>query len=130
MIFPFLCVNFTLSKQFEHLSAVAHLVLALYQLAGPKFISTNLFLNVMLMIKTTYFCLAKAIADNPQGSFWLILLGTDRLEELFGILRIMVGNDSNMDMTQMVSRLSSTTEVANILAKYPHWDCSPCCLKL
>jgi hypothetical protein len=130
MIFPFLCVDFTLSEQFEHLSAAAHLVLTLYRLAGPKFIPTNLFLDVMLMIKNAYFCLAKAIADNPQGSFWLILLGTDRLEELFGILRTMVGNDSNMDMTQMVSRLGSTTEVANILAKDPHWDRSPRRLKL
>lgn len=125
MTFPFLCVDFTLSEQFEHLSAAAHLILSLYRLAGPTFIPTNLFLDVMLIIKNAYFCLAKAITDNPEGSFWLILLGTDCLEELFGILRTMVGNDSNMDMTQMVSRLGSTTEVANILAKYPHWDCSP-----
>ena len=87
----------SLSEQFEHLSAAAHLSLVLYQLAGPKFIPTNLFVNVMLMIKNAYFCLAKAIANNPGGSFWLVLLRTDCLEELFGILRTMVGNDSNMD---------------------------------
>jgi hypothetical protein len=57
-------------------------------------------------------------------------LGTDRLEELFGILRTMVGNDANLDMLQLVSRLAGTTEVSNILAKYPQWDRSPRRLKL
>jgi hypothetical protein len=73
---------------------------------------------------------AKAKIDDADGEFWLILLGTDRLEELFGILRTMVGNDANLDILQLVSRLSGTTEVANILAKYPQWDRSPRRLKL
>ncbi|KAF8884585.1 hypothetical protein CPB84DRAFT_1750390 [Gymnopilus junonius] len=42
----------------------------------------------------------------------------------------MVGNDANLDMLQLVSRLSGTTEVSNILAKYPQWDHAPQCLKL
>ena len=42
----------------------------------------------------------------------------------------MVGNDANLDILQLVSRLSGTTEVANILAKYPQWDHSPRRLKL
>ena len=42
----------------------------------------------------------------------------------------MVGNDANLDILQLVSRLSGTTEVANVLAKYPQWDCSPRRLKL
>jgi hypothetical protein len=42
----------------------------------------------------------------------------------------MVGNDANLDILQLVSRLSGTTEVANILAKYPQWDRSPRRLKL
>ena len=42
----------------------------------------------------------------------------------------MVGNDPNLDILQLVSRLSGTTEVSNILAKYPHWDHAPQRLKL
>ena len=42
----------------------------------------------------------------------------------------MVGNDTNLDILRLVSCLSGTTEVANILAKYPQWDCSPRWLKL
>jgi hypothetical protein len=102
----------------------------LYQLARKEFILTHLFIDVMIMIKNILFCVAKAKIDDLDGEFWLILLGTDQLEELFGILRTMVGNDANLDILQLVSRLSGTTEVANILAKYPQWDRSPRRLRL
>jgi len=127
MVFPYLCVDLCLSEQIEHLSAAAHLAMILYRLAKKEFIPTNLYIDLMIMIKNVLFCVAKAKIDDPDSEFWLILLGTDRLEELFGILRTMVGNDANLDI---VSRLSGTTEVANILAKYPHWDHSPRRLRL
>ena len=92
---------------------------------GKTFIPTNLYLDV-----NVFFCVAKAKADDPDGSFWIILLGTDRLEELFGILRTKVESDSNLDMISLVSRLSGCAEVSNILAKYPHWDRAPRRLKL
>ena len=130
MVFPYLCVDLSLSEQLEHLSAAAHLAMILFKLAAKKFIPTNLYIDLMIMIKNVFFCVAKAKIDDPDGEFWLILLGTDRLEELFGILRTMVGNDTNLDILQLVSHLSGTTEVANILAKYPQWDRSPRRLKL
>lgn len=129
-VFPYLCVDLSLSDQIEHLSAAAHLAVILYRLARKKFIPTNLYIDMMIMIKNFLFCVAKAKLDDPDGEFWLILLGTDRLEELFRILRTMVRNDANLDILQLVSRLSGTTEVANILAKYPQWDRCPCRLRL
>ena len=50
----------------------------------------------MIMVKNVIFCIAKAKIDDPDGEFFPILLGTDRLIELFGILRTMVGNDANV----------------------------------
>ena len=37
----------------------------------------------MCMIKNAYFCVAKVQCDNPEGFFYLILLGTDGLEKVF-----------------------------------------------
>jgi hypothetical protein len=125
LVFPYLCINLSLSEQIEHLSAAAHLALSLYSQAGKEFIPTGLYIDLMIVIKNIIFCIAKAKIDDPDGEFFPIQLGTDQLEELFGILRTMVGNDANVDMLQLVPRLSGTTEVANILAKYPHWDSSP-----
>jgi hypothetical protein len=89
-----------------------------------------LYTDIMIIIKNVFFCVAKAKVDDPLGKFWLILLGTDRLEELFGILRTMIGNDANCDMLQILDRLRGTTEVSTIFAKYPHWDRAPRRLRL
>jgi hypothetical protein len=42
----------------------------------------------------------------------------------------MVGNDANLDILQLVLRVTATTEVSNILAKHLDWDKSPWCLCL
>ncbi|GLB44010.1 putative zinc finger [Lyophyllum shimeji] len=130
MVFPYLCVDLTLSEQLEHLSAAIHLALALYRQSQKKFIPTLLYVDLAIMIKNVIFCVAKAKIDAPNGSFWIILLGTDRLEELFGVLRTMIGTDANLDVLQISDRITGTTEVLNILAQYPRWDRSPRRLKL
>lgn len=120
-----MCIDLSLSEQLEYLSAAAHLCLLLYHRAGKDFLPTELYADIMIMIKNVYFCVAKAKVDNPNSSFHIILLGTDCLEELFGILRTMVGNNVNVDILQLSERLSETTEVSNILAKHPEWDRAP-----
>ncbi|KAJ6527860.1 hypothetical protein DFH09DRAFT_1327969 [Mycena vulgaris] len=127
---PYICVDFSLSEQLEHLSAAAHLALVLFRKEGKHFMASLLCTDMMMIIKNVYFCVAKAKVDDPLGKFWLILLGTDRLEELFGILRTMVGNDANCDILQMLDRLRGTIEVSTILTKYPHWDRAPRRLRL
>jgi hypothetical protein len=77
MAFPYLCVELSLSEQIEHLSAAAHLAITLYKLAGKDFIPMHLYIDLMIMIKNVLFCVAKAKADDPDGEFWIILLGTD-----------------------------------------------------
>ena len=132
LIFPYICVELTLSEQLEHLSAAVHLVLALYvhDNARSSFIPNILFTDIGIMVKNVFFCVAKAKVDHPNQPFFLVLLGTDRLESLFGILRTMVGNDANLDILQLALRVTSTTEVSNILAKHPEWDKSPRRLRL
>ncbi|KAJ7796470.1 hypothetical protein B0H14DRAFT_3158054 [Mycena olivaceomarginata] len=77
-----------------------------------------------------FFCVAKAKIDIPDSEFFLILLGTDRLEKLFGLIRTAVGTDSNFDILQFASRASNLTEVNIILGLKPHWDRGPRRLKL
>ncbi|KAF8154653.1 hypothetical protein B0H34DRAFT_783778 [Crassisporium funariophilum] len=74
LVFPYLCVDLLLSEKIEHSSAAAHSALALYKLARKDFLLTNLYIDVMIMIKNVLFCVAKAKVDNPNGEFWVILL--------------------------------------------------------
>ncbi|VDC04056.1 unnamed protein product [Peniophora sp. CBMAI 1063] len=127
LVMPFICIDLSLSEQLEHLSSAAHLVLALYvhENAKSHFFPHPLVIDIMLMVKNTYFCVAKAKVDMPTAPFYLILLGTDRLETLFGIVWTMVSNDVNVDVLQLALRATGATDVANILACYPEYYREP-----
>jgi len=86
---------------------------------------TQLYTDIQLMIKNVFFCATKEKITNPNGRIYIILLGTDRLETSFGILSTMVGNDANANILQLATRFSHISEVQNILASNPSWDCSP-----
>ncbi|THU75684.1 hypothetical protein K435DRAFT_563551, partial [Dendrothele bispora CBS 962.96] len=130
LLFPYICVDLSLAEQLQHLSMAAHLGLVLFRAAEKDFLPSLLFTDIMMMIKNVYFCVAYAKVDNPNSSLYIILLGTDRLESQFGIVRTMTGNDSGADILQFSERATGTTEVASILAEYPQWDQSPRRLRL
>lgn len=118
-------VNLTLQQQLTRLSYVAHLIFVLYTAHKGAFMPVQLYHDLQTMVKNAYFCVAKTKVDDPDGEFWLILLGEDRTEELFGDIRTMAGGDSNVDVLQLSSRASGAAECANILAENPSWDCAP-----
>ncbi|KAF9515336.1 hypothetical protein BS47DRAFT_1293938, partial [Hydnum rufescens UP504] len=128
-VIPYLDTQLSLKEQLQHLSTAAHIALFLYtwNSARTKFMPTQLYSDLMIMIKNAYFCIAKVkiMFPNMDHDFYLVLLGTDRLEVSFGILRTMIGNDCNADVLQLSSRLSNVTECATILAEHPEWDRSP-----
>jgi len=107
--------------QLAHLSAAAHLILALYSHNKGNFIPIQLFFDVMSMIKNVYFCVAKTQVDNPDGQFWIILLGTDGLEKTFGTVRTMIGNDSHADQLQLTNRIDGAVQCVKILELHPEW---------
>ena len=88
------------------------------------------FKDIILLIKNTYFCVAKAKIRTPDGKFYLVLNGTDRLESTFGMVQTMVGNDANTDILTLGHRLSHAVECLNILSEHPDWDCGPRRLQL
>ena len=129
---PYICIELDLNEQLIHLSAAAHMAFFLYRdrSARTQFMPTQSYVDIMLMIKNVFYCVAKAKVDTPQGKFYLILLGTDCLETFFGLICTAVGTDANVDILQLGSRASGHTEVALILAEHPEWDLGPCCLTL
>jgi hypothetical protein len=127
LLVPYICVDMSIEEQLEHLSYAGHLALVLYvhENTCGNFLPTILYCDIVLMIKNVFFCVAKAKVDTPNDTFNLVLLGTDRLETLFGCLRTVIGNDANVDSYQLSSRLTGTMESASILALHPEWDKAP-----
>ena len=82
------------------------------------------------MVKNAFFCIAKTKHDNPNGEFFLILLGTDRLESIFGLIRSQNGSDVNVSTYSLSSWMSGTVECHSILSQRPEWDHGPCQLWL
>ena len=127
LMMPYVCVDLDLDEQLIHLSAAAHMVFFLYRdgSARTQFMPTQSYVDIMIMVKNVFYCVAKAKVDNPHSNFYPILLGTDRLETFFGLIRTAVGTDANVDLLQLGSRASGITEVALILAEHPEWDLAP-----
>jgi len=132
LVIPFIQVTLSLHEQLQHLSAAAHLATFLFTTdnARSKAIQSLTYKDIILMVKNTYFCVAKAKISAPNGSFWIILLGTNRLEEDFGDVRTIVGSDANPDMSSLTTRLSHAVECRNIFSKHPEWDRSARRLRL
>lgn len=97
----------------------------LYKTSGKDFIPTQLYIDLILMIKNVFFSVAKAKVDTPHACFFIVQLGTDRLEIHFGILRTVVGNDCNLDVLQISDRTGGLVEIADILSQRPDWDQGP-----
>ncbi|KAF6747646.1 hypothetical protein DFP72DRAFT_821447 [Ephemerocybe angulata] len=125
LVYAYVCVDLDLDEQLEHLSAAAHLLFVLYKTSGKEFIPTQLYIDLILMIKNVFFSVAKAKVDTPHACFFIVQLGTDRLEIHFGILRTVVGNDCNLDVLQISDRTGGLVEIADILSQRPDWDQGP-----
>jgi hypothetical protein len=57
ILIPYICVDLSLSEQLVHLSTATHLLLALFadDKATTKLMPTQLYVDIMIMIKNVYF---------------------------------------------------------------------------
>ena len=88
LIHPYINVELSLHEQLKYLSAAAHVayVFFMHGNACSSYIPSTLYQDIQIMVKNAYFCVAKTKCDNPDGKFFLTLLGTDCLEWLFGFI--------------------------------------------
>ncbi len=122
----------SLYEQLKSLSAAAHLAHTFFthHNACSAFIPSPLYHDIQIMVKNAFFCIAKTKHDNPNGEFFLILLGTDRLESIFGLIRSQNGSDVNVSTYSLSSRMSGAVECHSILSQQPEWDRGPRRLRL
>ncbi|KAG7085372.1 hypothetical protein E1B28_002935 [Marasmius oreades] len=99
----YLDIELRLKERLMRLSIVSHLVLALYSSDRGDFAPVQLYFDVQSMVKNIYFSVGKTKLDNPNADFHVILMGTDGLEKVFGMIRTMVGSDTNPDQLQLTN---------------------------
>ncbi len=79
LIHPYINVKLSLHEQLKFLSPTAHVayVFFMHENTCLSYIPSTLYQDIQIMIKNAYFCVAKMKCDNPNGKFFLTLLGTD-----------------------------------------------------
>jgi hypothetical protein len=98
MIEPFVNPNLSLTQQFQHLSAYAHMALVLIRRNSSSFMSNQLYADSQVMVKNTFFYLAKQFLMNRNSPVLLMLSGDDRLENLFGRVRMQGAHNCGVDL--------------------------------
>ncbi|KAJ6579391.1 hypothetical protein B0H10DRAFT_2342503 [Mycena sp. CBHHK59/15] len=106
----------SLHEQLVHISAAMHLMMAIYQKEAGRFVPSQTYFDFMTAGKTLFFCVAKPNSMTQRATF--------------GTVRTISASDSNTDVAQLGSRLTSAVECDNILAEHPEWTRHPRRLKM
>ncbi|KAF8330036.1 uncharacterized protein EI90DRAFT_2996770 [Cantharellus anzutake] len=132
LILPYINIGLSLYEQLKYLSAAAHLSYIFYTHKNTRssFLPAALYRDIQIMVKNVFFCVAKAKRDKPNGNFYIILLGTDRLEWMFGFTRAENGYNVNFGTYSLSNRISGAVECHAILSEHPEWDRGPRRLRL
>lgn len=114
----------SLSRQVVLIAKCAFMLFAIFRIDSTRFISSQLYYDIQASIKNALFCIAKTKLLNPCLPFYLLQLGDDRLEGLFGVYRT-TSNNCNPELLGMAERSGAAQEVNNILTAHPDYDRKP-----
>lgn len=114
--------HLSLTEQVTYLSKFAHLSFAFFRLYRTHYMSNQLYGDSQCMVKNAIFCIAKQQALDPTQLFHLFELGDDRLEKLFGRIRMLGAHDSGMRYNQGVDRLGHAVDIDAAFARNPDLD--------
>ena len=112
-------VDNSIAEQLEKVSIAAFKLLCLYRRLNGKIIPSQLYHDLQCTFENAFFCAAKYKVHHPDMPLWLMLLGTDILERLFGNMR--QKNKSGFDCLDMIYMSRAMAQVTRILDKHPDW---------
>lgn len=122
LLHPFMTRELSLTQQIEYLSEFAHLSCALYRRHTTGYMSNQLYGDSQVMVKNVMFTVAKQQIRDPALPTFLILTGDDRLENLFGKVRMQGAHDANVDIKSLLHRLSAAMDIQSVYTTHPSWD--------
>ncbi|KZS89273.1 hypothetical protein SISNIDRAFT_417077, partial [Sistotremastrum niveocremeum HHB9708] len=115
----YICPEWNLTQQITSLAKSAHLAFSLFRRHGINFLPHQLYGDLQTTIKNVIFCIAKQQDMDGSQPFHLFWTGDDRLELLFGILRMQGGHNPNFTFKQLVDRLGAAVDLDAIYTRNP-----------
>ncbi|KZV81507.1 hypothetical protein EXIGLDRAFT_779657 [Exidia glandulosa HHB12029] len=118
---PFITPEMTLAEQLESLSAFSHSIAILQLKHGSSCLTGALYADTQATIKNIFVVVARLKRINPQYKLFLLLEGTDRLEQVFSETRTL-DHARNFDTVQLSYKLSSGFLIHAIFQRNPDLD--------
>ena len=110
-----------LSTAHPKASKFSFLLFFLFRKHKTDYIPAQHYRNCQDTVKNMYIAVAIAIHEGVVH-YIFFHNSTKRLEQLFGILRSMIGGDLNFDCVGLQQRLGTASQIAQIYARHPEWN--------
>ncbi|KAF6764585.1 hypothetical protein DFP72DRAFT_1059553 [Ephemerocybe angulata] len=117
-IVPFTDTTLSLAAQIRMLSTYAHLTFALYCKHRQDFMKGALYGDSMSIVKSIIILVARWQVEDGEIIFYIILIGTDRIEGVFSHVRTQ-DHARNCDILQLGNKSSIGAEINRILLRWP-----------
>lgn len=115
---PFTDVTLSLGQQIVSLVKYAHLICACWIRHGSSFMTGALYADTQAIVKNIVFSLAKQQLMDGTQNFYIILDGTDRLEQVFSDARTQ-DHSRNFDLLQLSQKLATASTINGIFLRNP-----------
>ncbi|KAJ3525352.1 hypothetical protein NMY22_g10613 [Coprinellus aureogranulatus] len=120
-ITPFTDITLGLAAQVRKLSTYAHLIFALYRRHGRSFMNGALYGDSISIVKTIIILIARYQTKDGEIRFYIILVGTDRVEGIFSHVRTQ-DHARNCDIVQFGDKCCIGAEINRIVLNRPELD--------
>jgi hypothetical protein len=103
------------------LSTYSHLAMVMYRSDKQRFISSQLYTDSQTCVKNMFFCLTKQQLLDPTQQFYLFMKGSDGVEHLFAMMRMIGGHKPNVNILELCQNLGRGMDIQRIFAEHPEW---------
>ena len=111
-------MDYSIEDQLKAISKASHTLLFLYR-KYVKVIPNVLYHDLQGTFQNVFYCAAKYKVYHPHSPLFLMLLGTDVLERLFGNMRMKL--KSGFDNLDIIFCSRAMEEVDRIMESHPSW---------
>ncbi|KII88930.1 hypothetical protein PLICRDRAFT_29388 [Plicaturopsis crispa FD-325 SS-3] len=119
---PFISPTWSLTEQVTSLSKFAHMSFVLFREYRGAFMPHQLYGDMQTTVKNIMFCIAKQQDLDGTQPLYLFWDGDDRLEMLFGRLRMQGRHNPNFSFKELADRLGAAVDIDAILSQFPELD--------
>ena len=117
-VLPFITIDMSLSQQLESLSTFSHLAAAMFIVHGTACLTGALYADAQSIVKNIFLTVARLQVIDQTLKFYILMEGTDRLENLFCECRTQ-DHSRNFDIEQLGQKLSIATLINTTFERNP-----------